>query len=248
MHIFITGGTEGIGWALAQAWLEQGHTVGVAGRHPQKIGAQLRDGYSGLEVYQLDVTDREAVQNCVASFAAENGLDLLLANAGISVGAKKGGPDFDRAHTLMAINVMGVLNAFEAALTIMRRQGHGHIAATTSVAGFVGLPGAGPYCASKAAVLKLCESYSLDLAAENIAVSAIAPGFVDTALTRQNDHKMPFMMEPSQAAAKIIKGLARRKPLIIFPWPMRVVITFLDKLPRRWYRGLMRCAGQCRRR
>ena len=115
----------------------------------------------------------------------------------------------------------------------------GHIVVTASVAGLVGLPGAGPYSASKAAVLKLCESYNLDLKKFGINVTAILPGFIDTPLTRKNDHSMPFLMNVDEAARRIKKAVEQKKAIFIFPLPMKIVMYFLDRMPRVLYRKFM---------
>jgi short-subunit dehydrogenase len=164
---------------------------------------------------------------------------MIIANAGRSVGAKSKTPQFSVANDIIDINVKGVLNTFEAALELMMPKKKGHLVATASVAGFMGLPGAGAYSASKAAVLKLCESYSLDLKRYGINVSAIAPGFIDTPLTKQNNHKMPFLMSSEKAAKLIKRALEKKKVLYVFPLRMKIIVAILEKMPRSWYRKLM---------
>jgi len=143
------------------------------------------------------------------------------------------------ANDIIDINVKGVLNTFEFALELMLPKKKGHLVATASVAGFMGLPGAGAYSASKAAVLKLCESYSIDLKRSGINVTAIAPGFIDTPLTQQNNHKMPFIMSSDKAARLIKRALEKKKVLYVFPLRMKIIVAILDKMPRSWYRCLM---------
>ena len=139
----------------------------------------------------------------------------------------------------MNINVGGVLNSFEAALNIMRPQRSGQIVAIASVAGMVGLPGAGAYSASKAAVLTLCESYAIDLAQENITVTAIAPGFIDTPLTQKNKHDMPWLMSSEKAVLKMYSAISKKKALYVFPVPMMILMFILSRLPRSWYSFMM---------
>ncbi len=238
MNIFITGGTTGIGFALAKLYLEEGHRVGICARNISKFPAEIKNKYKLLSCYEVDVTNREELYKAVNDFAPVE-LDMIVANAGRSVGAKSKTPQFSVANDIIDINVKGVLNTFDVALEIMLPRGKGHLVATASVAGFMGLPGAGAYSASKAAVLKLCESYSLDLRAQGIYVTAIAPGFVDTPLTQKNNHKMPFMMSAEKAARLIKKALEKKKVLYIFPLRMKIVVSLLDKMPRRMYRMLM---------
>ena len=238
VNIFITGGTTGIGLALAKLYLEEGHRVGVCARNLEKFPLEIRNKYKLLKCYEVDVVNREALRAAIFDFA--NGdLDMIVANAGRSVGVKSKTPQFSAANDIIDTNVKGVLNTFEAALELMLPKKKGHLVATASVAGFVGLPGAGAYSASKAAVLKLCESYSIDLKRSGIDVTAIAPGFIDTPLTQKNNHKMPFLMSAEKAAKLIKRALEAKKVLYVFPLRMKIVLTILEKMPRSWYRCLM---------
>ncbi len=234
LKVFITGGTTGIGLALAKKYLEQGALVAICGRNLSK----LEFTHPNLVAYEIDVTDRERLKQKTEEFA-QGRLDIFIANAGIAIANKKSIPDFALAHQVIDINVHGVLNSFEAALNIMLAQQRGQIVVIASVAGMVGLPGAAAYCASKAAVLKLCESYQLDLRKQNIDVTTIAPGFIATPLTDKNFHKMPWLMSADRAAELIMTAITKRKPLYVFPWQMKIVITILSIIPRVFYRWLM---------
>lgn len=238
MNIFITGGTTGIGLALAKLYLEEGHRVGICARNLSKFPVEIRNKYKQLSCYEVDVTNREELHKAITNFAPVE-LDMIIANAGRSVGVKSKTPMFSVANEIIDINVKGVLNTFDIALEIMLPRKKGHLVATASVAGFMGLPGAGAYSASKAAVLKLCESYSLDLKRHGINVSAIAPGFIDTPLTQKNNHKMPFLMSAEKAAKLIKRALEKKKVLYVFPFRMKIVVSILDKMPRSLYRMLM---------
>lgn len=238
MNIFITGGTTGIGLAVAKLYLEEGHRVGICARHLDKFPTEIRNKYKLLKCYEVDVANRDQIRAAILDFA-HGELDIVFANAGRSVGAKSKTPQFSVANDIIDINVKGVLNTFETALEIMMVQKRGHLVATASVAGFVGLPGAGAYSASKAAVLKLCESYSLDLKRFNIHVTAVAPGFIDTPLTQKNNHKMPFIMSADKAARLIKTAIEKKKVLYVFPFRMKLIVAILEKMPRSWYRALM---------
>jgi short-subunit dehydrogenase len=217
VNIFITGGTTGIGLALAKLYLEEGHHVGICARSLEKFPVEIKNKYKLLKCYQVNVVNREELRAAIIDFAAGD-LDLVVANAGRSVGAKSKTPQFSIANDIIDINVKGVLNTFEIALELMMPKKKGHLVATASVAGFIGLPGAGAYSASKAAVLKLCESYAIDLKQFGISVTALAPGFVDTPLTQKNNHKMPFIMNAEKAARLIKRAIEKKKVLFVFPF------------------------------
>jgi short-subunit dehydrogenase len=239
MRIFITGGTSGIGLELAKAYLKSGHDVAVCGRDLTRLPKDIQEIFPQLNAYQVSVTDREEMEKIVKEFSGDQGIDLLIANAGRSHGSKTKTPDFEASRNIVHTNIIGTLNSFGPAVEIMIKQGHGHLVAVSSVAGFVGLPGASAYSASKSAVTTLCESYSLDLSKFGIDVTVICPGFVDTPLTRKNDHTMPFLMPVERAVPLIQKAIEKKKKLFIFPWQMKTVIVILNKMPRWMYRWVM---------
>ena len=239
MKIFITGGTSGIGLALAEMYLNEGHHVGICGRNLDKVPSKLRNIHRYLKCYQVDVTDREGLHDAVCEFAKGH-LDLMVANAGISGRKKSPLVDFAHARKIISTNVNGVLNAFEVAQKLMIPQKKGHLAAISSIAGMAGLPRSGAYCASKAAVIKLCESMCIDLAPLGIHISVILPGFVKTPLTRTNNYPMPWIMTSKKAAKKIKSALASKKKIIIFPWQMKIIMCCMEIMPRRLYRFLAR--------
>jgi NAD(P)-dependent dehydrogenase (short-subunit alcohol dehydrogenase family) len=233
-NIFITGGTTGIGLELAKLYLKQGDRVAICGRDLSK----LNFSHPQLQAYELDVKDREKLIAQVEEFS-QNRLDIFIANAGRAIADKSALPDFSLAKDVIDVNVGGVLNSLEAALKIMLPLNGGQFVIIASVAGLQGLPGAAAYCASKAAVLKLGESYALDLKKYNISVTTIAPGFIDTPLTRKNSHTMPWLMSAEKGAMKIFQAIEKQRVLYIFPWPMMIVTGILSRLPRLWYRWLM---------
>lgn len=237
--VFITGATSGIGLALAKKYSTEGWFVGICGRDLTKLPENFIDENPFIKAYEADVTNREQLQTVVREFS-DGKLDLMIANAGRSVGTKTAKPNFQVACDLLDVNVKGVIHSFEVAFEIMEPNGGGHLAAVASVAGMVGLPGAGPYSCSKAAVIKLCESYQLDLPRYGINITTICPGFIDTPLTKKNGHGMPFLMSADEGARRIKKGIDKKINLLIFPLPMRVGIYLLDRMPRCLYRFLMR--------
>ena len=237
-NIFITGGTTGIGLALAKNFLSRGFKVGVCGRDLSKLEPALKN-IPQLFSYQADVTSKEDLQKSIGDFALRNGgLDIIVANAGIGVGAKDGSLNFDLFEKVIDINVKGVLNTFEESVKHFKER-EGHLVAISSVAAFSGLPGVGAYSASKAAVFRLCEGLSIDLKRKGISVTCICPGFIKTPLTDRNNHKMPFLISAEAGAEKISRAIMKKKDLYIFPWQMAFIMLFSEKLPRWIYRQLV---------
>jgi short-subunit dehydrogenase len=239
--IVITGGTSGIGKQLALDYLKAGHIVHVTGRDLDKVVDLKTKFPETCHPSRVDVQVREQVLQFFHQIEAP--IDLVIANAGRSVGKKSSRPDFNASFDVIQTNLLGVLATFEGAFENMEKNGGGHLVAVSSVAGFIGLPGAASYSSSKAGVYKLCESLSLDLGPYGIDVTCICPGFIDTPLTQKNNHPMPFLMTAERASRLIRSAIETKKALYLFPWQMKLIVTILDKMPRALYRFLMKNAG-----
>lgn len=237
--VFITGGTTGIGLELSKLYLNMGWKVGVCGRERRKFEENFPHQHNDLHFYQVDVSNREELKAAILDFSKTIGLDLLIANAGIGYRSKTKIPDFDWSYKMVHVNLLGVMYAFEAALDIMIPRGRGHIVAISSVAGYNGLPGVSAYSATKAAVLKYCESLHIDLKKFNINVTAICPGYVETPMTSTNKHSMPFKVKAPKAAELIVKAIAKKKMVYAFPFFFSSIVRILGILPRTWYRRFM---------
>ncbi len=248
MNVFITGGTSGIGLALARRYAGRGCRVGVLalpGTEPEGTAA---GGLAGVVRYEGDVRDAAALRQAVETFAGGR-LDLLIASAGINQGfAPREHPDVALERTVIEVNLLGVLNAFGAALPLMVRAKRGQLAAIASASGLFGVPGNAGYTASKAAVINLCEAYAVELARHGVHVACFAPGFVDTPLMAGNPERMPCLLSPDQAAERIAEALERRREWLVFPRPIAVAAQCLRLLPRAWYRALFRRAYDRRMR
>lgn len=234
--VFITGGTTGIGLELAKIYTSKGWKVGVCGRDRSKFEDHFVGSRDNVTFYQVDVSDKEKLKSAIADFSKTIGLDLLIANAGIAYKHKTKIPDFEYSYKMVHVNLLGVMYAFEAALDVMIPRQKGHLVAISSLAGLNGLPGVSAYSATKAAVLKYCESLHIDLKGFNINVTSICPGFVDTPLTQSNHHPMPFLTKAPKAAELIVRAIEKKKMTYAFPFIFAVFVRILSILPRTWYR------------
>lgn len=237
--IFITGGTSGIGLELAKVYLRKGWRVGVCGRETEKFHTNFDSHRERVQFYPLDVADREAVRAAVLDFAKPTGLGVMIASAGMSYVHKTKVPDFERTYRMVHVNLLGVMYAFEAALEVMIPQGGGQLVAISSLAGYNGFPGTSGYSATKAGVMKFCESLSLDLGTLGVHVTCVCPGFVDTPLTRVNAHPMPFLVDAPSAALRIERAVTARRRWVHFPFFFALFVRMLALLPRPLYRLVM---------
>ncbi len=242
--VWITGASRGIGAALALALAGQGCGVAISARSAQALHELARSG-AGLEgvlwPYPLDVTDGAACAATLEKIEAERGkVDLAVLNAGTHRPLALDDFEIGAFESLMQLNYMGVVNAAVPLLKSMRSRGAGQLAITASVAGYRGLPTASGYGASKAALINFAEALKLDLVDTGIVVSLINPGFVRTPLTDRNRFPMPFLLEPEDAARRIIRGLQRRRFEIAFPWRFILGLKLFRLLPYWLYFPLVR--------
>jgi short-subunit dehydrogenase len=135
----------------------------------------------------------------------------------------------------MATNVNGTVATFEPFIADMKRRGGGTLVGIASVAGVRGLPGAGAYSASKAAVRCYCESLRVELRQAGIRVVTIAPGFIQTPMTARNPYKMPFLMPVDRFAAAAGRAIDRASSYTVIPWQMGIVARLLRIVPNALY-------------
>ena len=249
MVVWITGASAGIGAAVAEELARRGATVVATARRAETLD-ELAARVPGVVAKAGDITDAEAMTRIAGEIVAEHGaIDVALLNAGTyrPVLPEEFSPELFRPH--VEINIMGTVNCIAAALPHMRRRDAGRIAVVASVTGFASLPMASAYGASKAFLISMCDSLRADLAGEGsgVQVTVVAPGFVRTDLTAQNDFEMPFVIEAPEAARIIADGLEAGDPEIAFPRRMSLAMKTIG----RWLPGPLRrryVAGVARRR
>ncbi len=233
----ITGASSGIGRALAVALARDGYAVGVTARRKDLLDdlvAEVRSNGGTIAAAPADVTDRAALAAAVARLEAAHGpTDLLVANAGLSLTTEVGPLHVPHVERVMAVNFFGVVHAFDAVLPAMLARRAGHLVAISSLTAYKGLPRFAGYCASKAAVNSYCEALRIELRKTGVRVTTVCPGFVDTALTKKNDFRMPMLMTPDAAARRIVRAIRRGVKVYNFPWPMRVLLEVARWTPDR---------------
>ena len=235
-RVFMTGASSGIGAALAREYAARGAVLGLLARRRDRL-AELAASLPNPEthrIYAVDVLEREALAAAAADFiAAAGGADIVVACAGISHGTLTERPgDLPVFDAVFATNVNATVSTFAPFIAAMKAQGTPcRLVGIGSVAGIRGMRGAGAYCASKAAVHSYCESLRLELRASGIRVVTIAPGYIDTPMTRNNRFPMPFLMPAERFAAQAVDVIARGGSYRVLPWQMGVVAKVLRLLP-----------------
>jgi NAD(P)-dependent dehydrogenase (short-subunit alcohol dehydrogenase family) len=247
LRVWVTGASSGIGEALVEPLVRRGARVAITARRSSLLDAiaarHAQGGSSPVLGVAADVTDRDAVVAAARQIeAAWGGIDLAIFNAGGSVGDRTRFRGDDCAAT-MTLNYFSVVYGIDAVLPGMLARGRGHLAAVASLAGYRAIPGAPGYGASKAAVIHLLDGLRFELAPRGIRVTVINPGFVRTPLTAPNAFRMPFLVEPADAAGRIVRGLERGTKEIHFPAPLSWTMKVLRVLPYGLYERFMKRAG-----
>ena len=233
--ILITGASSGIGEALALAYAAPEIALALTGRDAARldsVAAACRAKKATLHTAVLDVTERERLADWTLAVDGKTPLDLVIANAGISGGSGSLQSMDEVARRIFAVNVDGVFNTIHPILPAMGERKRGQIAIVSSIASFRGLPGAGPYSASKAAVRIYGEALRGRVRKHGIEVSVICPGYVRSRMTAKNKFPMPFLMDADRAAIIIRDGLAADQPRIAFPWPTYATMRLMSALPQ----------------
>jgi short-subunit dehydrogenase len=233
MNVFITGASSGIGAALAAEFSRRGATLGLVARRREALDATLAASPGRHHRYAVDVTDKDALIAAAQAFDdATGGADIVIANAGISIGVlTEYYEDLDAFGDVFRTNVLAMAYTFHPFIGRMRSRGRGTLVGIGSVAGIRGLPGSEAYCASKAAVISYCESLRVELRRTGVKVATISPGFVRTPLTAKNPYRMPFLMEPADFARAAADAIVAGRSYRVVPWQMGVVAKLLRLLP-----------------
>jgi len=228
VRIVISGASSGIGEALARFYDSPENVIALISRRRVENLTRAK-----AISYPLDVTDVPALAKAAKDFVERFGApDLVIANAGVSIGTA--GENIDDVATLrrvLDVNVVGLAATLAAFAPAMRSAGRGTLAGVASVAGFLGLPGAGAYSASKSAAITWLESLRTELYGSGVSVVCICPGYIDTPMTQVNKYRMPFLIPADEAARRIARAIAARRRLAVIPWQMAAVSVLLRLLP-----------------
>ncbi len=237
--ILITGASSGIGAALARRLAQEGHKLALTARRLdrlQSLATDLRAQHgTQVEVAALDVCQLEQVAPTVEALANRlGGLDIAVANAGISGSRRSGQGELALDARIMATNYLGAVATLEAATAIFRRQGHGRLVGMSSIAAWLPLPGTGSYCASKAALTAYLDCARLELAKRQISVLSIHPGFIDTEIAADM-RRYPFVVSADAAARSMARAILGTPSQLIVPaWPWRLLVPVAGQLPASW--------------
>lgn len=252
--VVVTGGSEGIGKALVDAFLHAGAKVATCGRNYDKL-YQLQSSYSGtpLFIHAADVSKESDCQKFIDAVVKEFGtIDILINNAGISMRAMFADTELDTIRKVMDINFWGTVCCTKFALPYITAN-KGTIVGVSSIAGYRGLPGRSGYSASKFAVNGWLESLRTELLDSGTNVMWVCPGFTTSNIrnaalnsTGQSQGESPLsedkLMSAEECAAHILDAIEKRKRTLVLTFTGKRTVfmnrffpALADKLVRKFF-------------
>jgi len=238
--IWITGGSTGIGKALAIKFASKGWNVAVSARREELLN-ELSNQYENISAFPLDVTDK---QKCAEVFdqikKKYEDIDICFFSTGTWNPKKEKEIDIEQIEEVFKINFFGTVNTIKAVEQYFRDRKKGTITIVSSIAGYRGLPNSTGYGPSKSALNNLAESLYFDFKRFGVRVCLVSPGFIKTPMTDKNDFKMPFIKTTDYAANKIYDGLINKNVFEIhFPKSLTIILKILSFLPSKLYFSLV---------
>ncbi len=245
--VWLTGASSGIGEAVARELATSACKLVLSARREQELQS-LCDALEPIAKAQggdvlalpVDITDKQQISQTVDRITNDFGpVDVLIANAGTHIPTEVEAFDSEEYDKLMRVNFSGSIYCIESVLPSMIERKSGHVVGVSSLAAYRGLPKAAAYGASKAALSHFLESLRFDLIAHKVQVTIVNPGFVKTPLTDKNDFEMPFLIDASDAAKIIRRGIEKKKLEIHFPWKFSWLMKLFRILPYPLYHTII---------
>jgi NAD(P)-dependent dehydrogenase (short-subunit alcohol dehydrogenase family) len=232
---WVTGAGRGIGHAVALQLATEGWRVAASARTEKDLNALAAAAAplaGEIVPFRVDISDELAPANVFAEIERKLGhVDRVVLNAGTHKPIDGAAFDARTVRNLVETNLMGTVNCLEPVIHRFVARGRGRIAVVASLAGYRGLPSASGYGATKAALINMCEALRPELAEKGVILSVITPGFVKTPLTDLNPFPMPFLIDATTAAQRIVGGLEKDRFEITFPRRFSYLMKLVRILP-----------------
>ena len=238
--IWITGGSTGIGKALAIKFANMGWNVAISARR-EALLKEISESNENIYEFPLDVTNKS---KCIEVFEKIKNkfqnVDICFFSTGTWNPKKEKDIDVEQIEKVFKVNFFGTLNSIKAVEKHFKDKKNGIITIVSSIAGYRGLPNSTGYGPSKSALNNLAESLYFDFKRSNVRVCLVSPGFIKTPMTDKNDFKMPFLKTTEYAAEKIYDGLINKNIFEIhFPKSLTLILKMLGFLPNKIYFSLI---------
>ena len=232
---WLIGASEGLGRALAHELDQLGVNLVLSARSEDRLKSLSDELRQDARVVTVDVTQATSVQEAVDAAGEIDGL-VYLAGDYDPMTAQEW--DAEKAEIISDVNFMGAVRVCGRALPGILKRGNGHVVLIGSLAGYRGLPGAIGYGASKAGLIHLGETMQADLWHTDTRVQVLNPGFIKTRLTDKNEFRMPFLLDPDEAARIVCKLMHKPGFKYDFPYIFSLFFRFGRFLPQGLYQRI----------
>ncbi len=238
--IWITGGSTGIGKALAIKFANKGWNVAISARR-ENLLQEISSNHENIHGFPVDVTDKIKCKQTFEKIRNKfENIDICFFSTGTWDPKKEKDIDVEQIENVFRVNFFGTLNSIKAVEEYFKNRKMGTITIVSSIAGYRGLPNSTGYGPSKSALNNLAESLYFDFKRSNVRVCLVSPGFIKTPMTDKNDFKMPFLKTTDYAAEKIYDGLVNKNIFEIhFPKSLTLILKILSFLPSSIYFSLV---------
>ena len=238
--IWITGGSTGIGKALAIKFANKGWNVAISARR-ENLLQEISSNHENIHGFPVDVTDKIKCKQTFEKIRNKfENIDICFFSTGTWDPKKEKDIDVEQIENVFKVNFFGTLNSIKAVEEYFKNRKMGTITIVSSIAGYRGLPNSTGYGPSKSALNNLAESLYFDFKRSNVRVCLVSPGFIKTPMTDKNDFKMPFLKTTDYAAEKIYDGLVNKNIFEIhFPKSLTLILKILSFLPSSIYFSLV---------
>lgn len=223
-RVLITGASSGIGYQLALDYAAEGWHVTACGRNRSKLET-LREKFSSITLCDFDITNLSETRSALNGKSAR----LIILCAGSCEYLNHGVVEAEKIQRVMNTNFTGAVNCLDVLLPQLSPGSR--VALVGSTTSLVPMPRAEAYGAAKAALAYFARSLAQDLKRQQIAITLVQPGFVDTPQTQRNDFAMPMIVTVDKASRYIREGLAKGKAEITFPRLFSFILRVTSRLP-----------------
>ena len=243
--VLITGASSGLGAALALGYATPGRILILWGRDPARLDAvatRCRAAGAAVRLRALDLLDPAAALDAVRADDARDPVALAILAAGLG-DMRQPGAAAERPELVLELALVNFAAPVAMAAALAERmagRGGGQIALLGSVAAFHDLPYAAAYAGSKAGLSRYATSLRLGLQGRGVGVTLLSPGFVDTPMSRRLRAPKPFLLQPDDAASRIMAAIARNQAHLVLPWQFAAIGWAAALLPPPLRRAVMR--------
>lgn len=231
MKILITGASSGIGAQLAREYATKENELILLARREDKLydlRKELYEKCKSVDVIVVDVRDFDKLQAKIRDIGVT---DIVILNAGVSLGHDNDIPTISEFKNLYDVNVLSNHAILEILLPLFKEQKSGKIVFISSLASLFSMPSSKVYSSSKRALNAYAEGIRYKYSSFGVRVINILPGFIKSELTDKNEFNMPFILQTKEGVERILKAIEKEKRVYAFPLRFYLIIQILNLLP-----------------